>query len=445
MSQNVEHVQKSTVVPYVGMERIIELLKLMYKNSAKEKKLDDLAVLLGCKISNLNNVTPTLAVLELGEVRKGVLALTPDGLVCADAFLHDDYEKAKITIRKNLEKSEALAFTKSLLETRTTITGDEIGRSLSERFNKNWKNIQTTKNFGNSCASIVAFAGFGHYYDGVLSTKPPTVSASSMLYAPEANYTEITNILNACHGFERAKISEIANKAKQKESASSQTLAVSTILGLVEKLPNSIYSITDIGRTLIDPLTAEEEKQKIFRDCLLKSKYKDIIEKISKYGKEFTMTSIGEILNFNLQRNWSDSTKEVYGKKFGNWLVNAGLVEKTGTGKYTIKSELLQTHESIIESKSDEKHIADLRMIFEIGRSVGSLESIILEADDKKFFSEKLAMLKGLLEQHEDLKLTLDMLDNNFEVAKATNNSTVYQSNISFVRNKIKERLVGRD
>lgn len=445
MTQNVKHESDSIVVPYVGIDRIIEILKVMYKNGSKEKKLEEIATLLGCGVSNLNNVTPTLTVLELGEVRKGILSLSPDGLVCADAFLHDDYEKAKVVIRKNIEKSEALKFTRSLLETRSTISGDEIGRALSERFGKNWKSIQTARNFGNSCASIVSFAGFGHYYDGVLSMKPPTIMASTALYAPEANYNEIVNILNACHGFERAKISEIATKAKQKETATYSTLYVAAALGLVEKLPNSIYRITDVGRNLIDPLATDDDRQKIFRDCLLRSKYSEIIEKLARSGKEFTTLDIGEILNFNLQRKWSDSSKEVYGKKFGNWLANAGLSEKTGTGRYMIKADLVQSPNPTNEHRLDEKYVADLKTIFEIGRSVGSLESIILDVDDKKFFSEKLTILKGLLEQHDDLKLTLDMLANNFEVAKTTNNSTVYQSNIGFVRNKIKEKLMGAE
>lgn len=445
MTQNVKHESDSIIVPYVGIDRIIELLKAMYKNASKEKKLEEIAALLGCGVSNLNNVTPTLTVLGLGEVRKGVLSLSPDGLVCADAFLHDDYEKAKIIIRKNIEKSEALTFTKSLLETRSTISGDEIGRALSERFNKNWKSIQTTRSFGNSCASIVSFAGFGHYYDGILSVKPPTIMASTALYAPEANYTEIITALNAMHGFERAKISEIANKLKQKESGTSQTLSVVVALNLVERLPNSIYKITEMGRSLIDPLISNEEKQKIFRDCLLKSKYSEIIEKIAKSGKEFSVTDIGEVLSFHLQRNWSDSSKQVYGTKFGNWLSNAGLTDKAPSGKYAILRELLQVQTSETEKRSDEKQEADLRTIFEVGRAVGSLESIIRDKDDEKFFNEKLAMLKGLLGDHDDLKLTLDMLANNFEVAKTTNNSTVYQSNIGFVRNKVKEKLVGVD
>lgn len=175
MSENVVSESGQTVIPYVGIDRIAELLKAMYRSSLKEQKLEALATLMGCGISNLNNVTPSLAALGLGEVKRGVLTLTQDGLTCADAFFHDDPEKAKPIIRRNLQKSEALVFTKSLLETRSTLSGEEIGRALSDRFQKNWKNIQTIRGFGNSCATILAFAGFGYYYDNILSIQPPTI------------------------------------------------------------------------------------------------------------------------------------------------------------------------------------------------------------------------------------------------------------------------------
>jgi len=445
MSENVVSESGQTVIPYVGIDRIAELLKAMYRSSLKEQKLEALATLMGCGISNLNNVTPSLAALGLGEVKRGVLTLTQDGLTCADAFFHDDPEKAKPIIRRNLQKSEALVFTKSLLETRSTLSGEEIGRALSDRFQKNWKNIQTIRGFGNSCATILAFAGFGYYYDGILSVQPPTIKSAVSLYAPEANYNELVNILQALHAFERAKLEEVAKKANQKESDSYQILTIASALALAEKLPNNIYRITYIGRKLIDPLLSVEDKQAAFRSSLIKSKYIDIIQKLAKSAKEFSLIELGNVLGFELQRNWNESTKEVYGKKFGNWLINSGLTEKTERGKYRVKNDLLQISTSEMETKDDklQQSHADLKTIFEIGRTLGSLETIIHDADDKKLFEEKLAVLRGLIGDHDDLKLMLDMLSNNFELAKNANNPSVYQSNVLFVKNKIKEKVLG--
>ena len=440
MSQNENNVKQSITIPYVGIERLITLFTIIYRKSSKEIMLTELATLLGCGVSNLTNVIPTVSLLGLGVVRKGVLNLTGDGLVFADACAADDLTKAKQVIKKNIQNSEALSFVKSLLETRTSISGDEIGRALSKRFGKNWKNITTIRIFGNSCASLISFVGYGYYYNGILSSKPPTIKPSSSVHAPEVNYSQILKILDAVHGFEKARIEEISAKAKQKEAVAYKTLTITTILQLTEKEPNNVYRLTHEGRRLLDPLTDDEEKQKIFRDCILRSRYAEIIQRLLKSRDKVSFDEIGEVLQFYLQRHWSESTKKNYGKKFGHWLTSAGIIVKTKGSKYTIRKEFSQD----IEDSQETNSVNNVRAedIFEIGRAIGSLESIILNIDKSKFFSEKSTILKGLLEEYDELKLTLDMLENNFEIATATNNSTVYQSNVDFVRNKVKEKIL---
>ena len=441
MNKNEPNVKRSITVPYVGIERIINLLKIIYKKSSKEIKLTELATLLGCGASNLANVMPTVSLLGLGVVRKGVLTLSADGLIFADACASNDLTKAKQVIKTNIQDSEALLFVKSLLETRTNISSDDIGRALSEKFGKNWKDIRTTRIFGNSCASLTSFAGYGYYYDGILSSKSPTIKASSSIYAPEANYNEIVTILNAVHGFEKARIREISTQAKQKESSVSKTLTITTTLQLTEKEPHNVYRLTDDGQQLIDPLTSREDKQKIFRNSILRSEYAEIIHKLSKSRDEVSFDEIGTVLKFHLQRNWSENTKHLYGKKFGHWLTNAGIIEKTKTNIYAIKKELLQDVE--VSQRTKSVYAVNAEDVFEIGRAIGGLESIVLDADKSKFFNEKSIVLKGLLEEYDDLNLILDMLVNNFEVVTTTNNLTAYQSSVDFIRNKVKEKILG--
>ena len=445
MSQNVKHESKTTVVPYVGIERIIEILKIMYKNNMKEQSLENIAKSLECGLSNLNNVTPTLSVLGLGEVQKGILKLTPDGLVCADAFLHNDFEKAKIVLKRNIEKSESLLFTKSLLESRSTISGDEIGNALSERFNKGWKSLQTIRNFGNSCASIIAFAGFGYYNDGILSNKPPSIKVMSTFYPPSIGYNSMINLLKSLHGFERINIKDIAKKIQTSEQNLYTNLTVCTILNLVEKETAKTYKLTDYGSQLIDPTISEENKVRLFRKCLLKSQYGEIIKKLSESKQERSYSKIADVLSFFMKKDWSEKSKLSIVKKFITWLNNAGLTEKIKPGIYKIivnEDEKLEITNKPSEEQSSESHV-NLESIYEIGRSIGALESIVLDIDKTKFFNEKLTILKGLLEEHVDLKMTLDMLGNNFQIATDTKNPLVYQSNVDFVRNKVKEKMLG--
>ena len=436
------NVKKSITVPYVGIDRLIDLFTMLHKKFSKEITLTELATLMGCGISNLSNAMPVISLLGLGTLRKRVLNLTTDGLIFADACASDDLTKAKQIIKKNIQNSEALLFVKSLLETRTSVSGDEIGRALSERFDKNWKDTRTTQIFGNSCASLISFAGYGHYRAGILSSKSPTIKDVSSISAPNANYNEILKVLNAVHGFKKARIREISNKAKQVESRVYQTLTITTTLQLTEKEPNNVYRLTNNGQQIIDPLTPDEAKQKIFRNCLLRSKYAEIIHKLAKSRNEISFEEISEILEFHLQRNWSESTKKTYGKKFGHWLTHAGIIEKSDSQKYTIKKDLLEDVEDIHEIKHMDIPSHD---IFEIGRAIGNLESIILDVDKSNFFNEKSTILKGLLDEYDDLKLTLDMLDNSFEVATTTKNPATYQSNVNFVRNKIKEKIIRGD
>ena len=73
ISDSVE--QRGIVVPYVGIERVIELANIMYKHGSRQKELSELATLLSCTRSNLNNVTPPLGLLGLAEVKQGSLSL----------------------------------------------------------------------------------------------------------------------------------------------------------------------------------------------------------------------------------------------------------------------------------------------------------------------------------------------------------------------------------
>lgn len=447
MSENDNIELKGIIIPYVSIDRIIDLLTFMRKRGDKEKSLSDICTLLGWKKSNLNNITPSIGLLGLGEAKKGKLIISMDGLDFSDALVANDKEKAKQIIKRNINNSNALKFTRSLLESRSSISASEIGRALSDRFKKKWDKLQTYRYFGNACASILAYAGIGHYYDGVLSLKPPTIKVTSTFYAPSIGYNPMLNLLRSLHSFDRATLSDIAKNLKATEQNLSSEVTVCTILKLVEKETAKTYHLTNEGRQLIDPTISDETKTKLFRKCLLKSQYGEIIQKLAESDKEHNYREIGDILSFLMKRDWTDKTKLSFSKKFVTWLNHAGLTDKIKPGIYKIKVDELEkskTDELMGEEQDKEKRV-DVNSIYETGRAIGALESIILDVNKTKFFNEKLTVLKGLIEEYEDLKMTLDMLGNNFEIAINTNNPTVYQSNVDFVRNKVKEKIIGED
>jgi len=439
MSNLQKNERSKVIVPYVGIEPIMELAKFMYKNSFREKEMSELEAIWGGGKSNLKNITPTFSILDLGKVSNGVFTLTPDGLVFADGCNSLDLEKSKKVIQKKIVNSESLQFVKSLLETKLSISVDEIGTSLSERFNKNWKNIKTTKHAGNACASILSFARIGYFYNGMLTINPPTISYSSTVPAPEATFNEILDVLNALHGFERAKLSDISIKMKQKESYAYQKLNICTILKLVDRYSSNIYRVTEKGEKLIDPIIDKVVKQEQFYHCLIQSPYKELIFKILQIKHELTNENIGDVLEFYLKRSWSEETKKLYAKKFTSLLINANILNKIKPATYEIiVKEIPKNIEDTENNKIEENKNSNF--IYELGKGIGNLEALS-KSDQNTIFKDNIVLLKSMLNEHEDLKLAFDMLTKNFEIAQKTKNEEIYKASLDFIRNKIKEKF----
>ena len=427
------------IVPYVGMERIIEFLGAIHKRGTNEITISELASLLGCGVSNISNVSPTLNLLGFANVKGGVISITNNGMEFINAYNSGKTEKAKEMIKKEAEQSSVLGFVKSLLETRVQLTGEEIGRTISDRFGKHWKNFGTYRTVGNSCASILNFAGFGFYHDGVLSLKPMTMKAEAEMYAPEVGFQPIITLLNILHPFERVKISDLVKKLKGiKESRIGKELPVCVALRLVEKDTASSYGITEMGRKLIDPVLSSRQKAQVFRDCLLNSPYVEIISKLSKTDKDLTYDEIGKTLAFELKRDWAPYTKKSYGKKFITWLNGAELVKKIKPGRYKLIDEI---KEGTKIQREDSTQIFDISKIYEVGRLLGYLEALIPSEENRKEFEDKLSVLKSILKDYINLELAYDFLIKNFQLSLEAKNPNIYRTNMELVRNKVKDKL----
>lgn len=439
MSEVDEDNDSRTIIPYVGVDRVIETVQALYKAHAREIGISELATLMDCKVSNINNVSLAMGLPGLSETVNGKIVLTSEGMVFAQAMASNEEEKAKQIIKAAVGKSEVLKFVKSLLEARSEISGEEIGRALMDRFKKNWKDVRTYRAFGNSCASIISFAGYGYFGNGVLSLNAVTKKAKSDIYPPEIGYNPMISLLTVLNGYERAKLSELAQKLGTGDRSLWAHLAICGALGLVEKDLSGSYRITETGRKLLDPTLSADKKSDIFRACLYGSHYADVIRKMASADRDLTANDIGGILTFHLKRDWSPDTKEIYGKKFLTWLNAANLAVKSQRGLYRVKSDEAATIVAAEVSQPKTEKI-DYLPIFEIGRHLGALEALA-EDDRSKSFSDKVAGLKLLLQDHPDLGMLIDMLKTNYELAIASNNPSIFKTNLDFVRQKIKERM----
>jgi len=427
------------IIPYVGMDRVINLLNILYKKRAREIKASDVAATTGTSVSNIENAIYTLKLLGFVEYKRKTIFLTEQGLAFINSITSGNSDEAKRILQTVVEQNEVLSFVKSLLESRSRISGEEIGRAISERFNKKWKNIATYRNYGNSCASILGFAGIGFYQDGILSVRPLTMKAETELHAPEVGFKPILKILRGLHSFRRARPSEIAKKLEIKKSRLGSELAICVILGLIEKDATGSYRITNKGSALINPTLTKEEKMRTFRECLFNSPYSDLIEKFTAAFKEFSYQDVGEYLSFELRRDWTPMTKEIYGKKFLTWLKAAGLVKKISSNKYSVSAKEV----SMLTKKAEKKELQEkIRsdQIFELGRMFGVLETLADE-DRKELFENSLSVLKSMLKDHKELEVALDILPKNFELSLLHKDPSIYRSSIDLISQKVKEKL----
>jgi len=432
-------------IPYITIDRIIEVLGVIYKRGTREISLDALSLHLNSGISSINNVTPSLGVLGLVDVQNKIISLTNEGLEFISSYKSGKLDAAKKIIAKGIEKSEPLKFVKALLDTRNQLSGEEIGQALSRHFNKKWKSLVSIRTFGNSCASIIAFAGYGHYSDGLLSKQSSRIEATNNLYPPNVGYEPMLTLLRALYPLGYAKPSEIAQRVKSKESRVSNELSVCLMLKLAEKDVYGRYCISERGKKLIDPTINATNKIEAFRDCLLESPYFDIISKLGKTKDTLTYESIGSIIAHFLRRDWAALSNQIYGKKIITWLKAADLLEKIGPNQFKVKD--VQAKNTNVDNLSSQNKpepntpIKQAKDLFEIGSLLGKLEIIRPSSDNQKTFDESIQSIKALLGNYAELTILFEMLVKNYQLAVSSKNNEVYAVNFLFTKEKVKEKL----
>jgi len=430
---------KQVVVPYVGMERVIEVLDAMYDAKTNEEDLLKLAVLLNCKASNINNVTPTLRLLGLATRKGDVIRLTDRGSDLINAMRVGNKDKAKEIVRNAVEQSEALGFVRSLLENRKQLNGEEIGRAIADRYGRSWKSIATYRAFGNSCATILAFAGLGYYRDGVITLEPPTEKALAEIYPPEAGAGRLLKLLKLMYPYQRATVGELAEKLGPKSENQTRMwneLHVLQTLGLVAKGANGSYSITDAGMNLIDPGLPEQERTASFRSVLMNSPYGEVIMRLASRSEDFTYQNLGGLLGYLLRRDWKDMTQLLYGKKLASWLLMAGLAERLPGNRLKIrKPEILEDQTKERQQRATKASVH----AFELGRLIGVLEQLLPDKEPRRALDDTLVMLKSHTSGIPELKGVLELLPKHFAIALESSNYAAYQTDLSFIKESLKE------
>jgi len=336
---------ENVIIPYATTDQIRELVSNIYPD--EKISLDSLCSRHQKSKSAYLNVIPTAQLLGLVEYKDGIIYLTKKGIDFGRANAKNNLKRMREIIRENIENNEVFQYVLDLLNAKKVLRNDEIGERLASKFNRNWSHPQTFARYGSCVAEILAFAGYGVYSDGILSTKEE-VRHVEELPLPTTGVDKIKKILKRLVGSGK-NAEQLAREFGGGRDRICWELSTIERLGLIQKSGNG-FVLTERGREFINPLYSEEKRREIFRKCLLESPYANIIIRFIE-KEELKIRELGEILAYELQKDWNESTKISYAKKFMNWLRYANIVTRGNKrGEYILNKESLE----LLQFKKDE-------------------------------------------------------------------------------------------
>jgi hypothetical protein len=418
-NRRLKNIESSMIIPYVRIGQIIEFVESM-PNS--ETSFDEIYRSFKLRKSQMKNIIPSLVALGLLKKHKGSIELTKIGQDLRLSIKTNNEKESKNIIKNLIQKVAPLSYIVELLNQEQKITIEQIGRRLAIKYNKSWDHPLTYKTHGASCASIVAFAGYGIYDGGVLR-KSELLSAPLKIPFPNVTFQKMVKILENIYPFPNISIKDLSQKIGTSEGRLSSELIVCNELKLIEREYRGIYKISEVGEKLISPSLREEDKSKIFKQCFLNSRYKLVIEKLSNVT--FDVNRLGEIIIYIFRSKSTIQTQKIYGMKFLNWLKNAQIVKKVNGSEYTLDRSrineapiLREINEKAIHHIDADEQYKLLQNYYEIGKLIGmflggidkkeikteEVEKLIIECHDFKQTEDVVA----LLTEHKNLFETLN-------------------------------------
>ncbi|MCD6371834.1 MAG: hypothetical protein J7L39_03905, partial [Candidatus Aenigmarchaeota archaeon] len=277
-------------------------------------------------------------------------------------------------------------------------------------YNKTWRDIATYRAYGSACASILSFAGYGIYGQGILKNEKYGERKEKKLPSPYLSFNKIIKILREV-GNEEIGLHLLSERLKTRPNRLGAELSVCVELGLIRRLAPGKFMLTKKGKDLIDPLNAHIRSE-IWKDVLIKSKYNKIIALLN--NTEFDFKELCEILQHHFGGKWKEEkTVVTFTKKFLNWLKEANLIEER-EGKYKLTENIKSSNDSF-EKKLSSLGIT-LTDYYFIGKNIGIISASVDYNEINKAVSNLISLCKQdpslvdvteLLEQH--LKLFDEM------------------------------------
>jgi hypothetical protein len=279
---------------------------------------------------------------------KDNVTLTKEGQELGRALASKNLEEQRKILSISALKNPVMEFVYSMIKEKRIMKNKEIGQKIAMQFNKNWKHELSYSRYGTNCGDILSAAGLGDYYNGIYSSEKISSSDISEGTSPPAlRFNKILKIITELSAKEK-NLDILTQKLATKKNRLFSELSNCVDLGLVKK-SGDIYAITELGRSLINPLNTTETTGNIFAEVLRKSPYAGVI-KISEENSINDKKKLGQILLHELRREGGDSYQRMIGNIFGDWLDSAGL---TSTSKNRVKISVDKNSAQVIKKVNE--------------------------------------------------------------------------------------------
>ena len=438
------------LLPEVTSVQLFKLIEHIYP--ADQVSVDKLNGIFGkSKVANAGVTGVSIGIFSRG---KSSIYLTDEGKQLGRALASKNLEEQRKILKELVLKNPVLEFIYSLVNEKKIIKNREIGQKIAMQFKKNWKHELSYARYGTNCGDILAAAGLGDYVRGIYSVEKIGLdNISEGVSSPALRFNKMVKVLTKLSAKEK-NIETLSEFLKTKKGRLFSEIANCIDLNLIKR-SGELYSITLVGRELINPIYNEDTRKNLFAEALRKSPYAKIVEIVEKTDS-MDKLKIGQVLLHELKKEGKENYQYDMGKIFTNWLDVAGIScierSKQTEGKQIKekkKKEINRGDIKIIKKDptrftpdipTKREHVSEIAtpqanqgIVFKIGRL---LERIEIKHSAKQDIVDDVKELIKICEADDSLKSYVTLLKSHFNLYLELKNFRIIEADLNFLRER---------
>jgi len=415
------------MIPEVTSNHIFKLIKHIYP--AENVMIDRLNGIFGkSKVTNASISGESMGLLIRD---KSAIILTKEGMELGRALVSKNVEEQRKILKNCVLKNPVLEFIYSLIREKKIMKNSEIGQKIALQFNKNWKHVLSYSRYGTNCGNILASAGLGYYTNGIYSLeKIGSFNISDTISVPSLRFKKIISILKELSAKEKNIDTLVTALSSKSKSRLSYELTNCVDLNLIKKSDN-MYSITDMGRDLTNPVNDSDElRSNIFAEILRKSPYASIIKIIEENGIK-DRRKIGQILLHELKKEGKENYQYTVGKIFANWLASSRIITKNRNILPQISKDANKIETIPVAGIPKISIGSDQKIMFQIGRLI---ERIELKNSLNQDIISDIKELISFCQKDSSLTAYLRLLNSHYQLYNEKKDFRIIQADLNFLK-----------